>query len=345
MKAFMLKGLNNGEVVDVPKPEINDDEVLVKVDSCAICGTDIRTYRYGHAKVQYPRITGHEFSGTIAEVGKNVKGYKEGSRVMVVPGISCNECDFCQHGFQNLCENRVIIGFNFDGGFAEYVKIPAIAVKKGNIKVLPDKLSTKEACLVEPFAAVYNGQSLLDISIGTTVAIIGGGPIGIMHAIQARYRGASTIALFNRSEGRCKIARGFDIDYVVNSGENDMIEKSKEITKGKGFDVVIVSCVSGEAQAQALEMAKRGGKVSYFAGLPRGKSTVPIDTNLIHYKQLGVFGANGSGPNQYEAVIGFLGSGVVDLSKIITAELPLERILEGFENSKSGSGLKTIIHP
>lgn len=345
MKALMLKGYSDAEVVDVPIPEIGDEDVLIKVDSCAICGTDIRTYKFGHTRIKGPRITGHEFSGTIAKIGNSVKKYKEGDRVIVVPGISCMQCYYCQNGLENLCENRLIIGFDYDGGFAEYVRIPALAVKMGNIKKISDKLSFKEACLIEPFTAVYNGQNLLDIGIGSSVAIIGGGPIGLMHSIQARYRGASKIALFDLSEQRCELASKFDISYVINSKENDAIQKTMEITDGHGFDVVIVCCVSGAAQAQALMMARKNGRVSFFAGLPKGKSEVTIDSNLIHYKQLGVFGANGSGPNEFEATINFLDSGAVDLSKVISTELPLKDVLKGFEIVQSASALKVIVHP
>lgn len=345
MKALVLKGLSDAEVVDVPIPEINDTEVLVKVDSCSICGTDIRTYKFGHPRIHEPRIIGHEFSGTIAKIGSSVNDYKQGGRVIVVPGISCGQCYFCRHGLENLCDNRAIIGFDFDGGFAEYVKIPSMAIKMGNLKVIPDKLSLKEACLVEPFTAVYNGQNLLGITVGSSVAIVGGGPIGLMHAMQARFRGASEIALFDVSEQRCELASQFDLDYVINSKENDPIQKTMEITNRRGFDVVIVACGSAVAQAQALQMARKNGRVSFFAGLPHGRSDVTIDSNLIHYKQLGVFGANGSGANEYEETVSFLGVGLINLSRIISTELPLKSVLKGFEIVQSASALKVIVHP
>lgn len=345
MRALVFKGINDISLMDIPRPEITSEEILVKVDSCAICGTDIRTYRSGHTKIKGSRILGHEFSGTIEEVGSNIDDYSVGDKVIVVPGIPCGECYYCQNGMQNLCDDRMIIGFDFDGAFAEYVKIPAAAVKMGNVKLIPKGLSLRTACLIEPFTAIYNGQNLLNISIGSNVAIIGGGPIGLMHSIQARYRGASKIALFDISNDRCSMAKKFDIDFIINSGINDPVEATKGITHGRGFDVVIVSCGSGIAQAQALEMVRKNGRVSFFAGLPHNNSVMQLDTNLIHYKQIGVFGANGSGPNEYEATIDFLGHGKVDLSDIISTDLPLEDALKGFETVQTASALKVVIHP
>lgn len=346
MKALVFKGIKDLRIMEVPEPKITEDEILVKVDSCSICGTDVRTFKSGHTRIKDNRILGHEFSGVIAEVGRNVSGYNVGDRVMVVPGIPCGKCFYCQNGLQNLCDDRKIIGFDFDGAFAQYVRIPEAAIKFGNVKHIPENLSLKEACLIEPFTAVYNGQNLLDISIGTSVAIIGGGPIGIMHSIQARYRGASKIVIFDISEERCRIAERFNsVDYVINSSKTDPIEEAKKITHGKGFDVVIVSCSAGMAQQQALIMARKAGKVSFFAGLPHDNSVTQLDTNLIHYKQLGVFGANGSGPKDYDFTIDFLSSPLINISELISMELSLDESLEGFEIVQKANALKVVIHP
>lgn len=345
MKALVLRGLLEASVENVPVPEIGPGEVLIKVDACAICGTDLRTYKFGHSRIKGPRIIGHEFSGTVAQVGKRVTTYREGDKAVVVPGIPCRKCFFCQQGLENLCDDRVIIGFDFDGGFAEYVKVPAIAVDMGNIKLLPDSLRLREACLVEPFTAVNNGQALLDIPLGARIGIIGAGPIGIMHALLARFRGAQQIAMFDLAEDRCQKAGEFPIDAVIHAGKADPVSVALELMQGRGFDAVIVACVSGAAQAQALKMVRKAGKVSFFAGLPHDKSNVELDSNLIHYKQLGIFGANGSGPNQFDATIGFLGSKQIDLSRLITAEFPLDDAIKAFEVAQSAVGLKTIIYP
>lgn len=345
MKALVYYGPMNARVEEVPVPAINDDEVLVKVHSCSICGTDLRTYKSGHTRIKGRRIIGHEFSGTIAKVGANVTGYAEGEAVMVVPGIACGKCELCQHGLQNLCQNRVIIGFDFDGAFAEYVRIPAAAVAGGNIKRLPKGVSLTVASLVEPFAAVYNGQQQLNIQPGDRVGVIGAGPVGIMHMMQARARGAAMVGMIDLNGERLKeVAEQFHPEFVIDSSKQDPVEEVRKLT-GLGLDVVIVAAAAAPAQRQALELARLGGRVSFFAGLPHSKPDALLNTNLIHYKQLSVHGANGSGANQYDTVLRWIGSGAMDLESLVTHELPLDRVIEGIEMKMAGLGLKIVVHP
>ncbi|QUL98955.1 MAG: zinc-binding dehydrogenase [Candidatus Fermentithermobacillus carboniphilus] len=264
---------------------------------------------------------------------------------MVVPGISCGKCQFCREGYENLCVNRKIIGFDYDGAFAEYVRIPEEAVSFGNVKKVSSSLELTSACLVEPFTAVYNGQNLLNIGPGDVVGIIGAGPIGIMHLLQARARGAALTGLIEISSQRLAEAKRFNPDFLIDSSNEDPLPRVQEMTAGLGFDVVIVACAVAAAQRQALELARPGGRVSFFAGLPHDKPDALLNTNYIHYKQLAVFGANGSGPNQYGKVLRFLESGRVNLRPVVTAEIPLEEAIRGFEMVMKGEGLKVVVHP
>lgn len=346
MKALVYHGVGDLRVEDVPKPVAGEGEIIVKVHSCSICGTDVRTYKSGHSRLAgSTRIIGHEFSGTVEQVGPGVEGFVPGEKVTVVPGISCGKCVFCRQGLENLCVNRKIIGFDYDGAFAEYVRIPAEAVSFGNVLKISGSLDLTSACLVEPFTAVYNGQNLLSIGPGDCVAVIGAGPIGIMHMLQARARGAATVGLIEVSEARLQEAVKFTPDFLINSMVEDVQTRVKNLTDGLGFDVVIVACAVASAQRQALELARPGGRVSFFAGLPHDKPDSLLNANLIHYKQLAVFGANGSGPNQYKKTLRFLESGRVDLRPVVTTELPLEEALLGFQKVMQGEGLKVVVHP
>ena len=346
MKALVYHGVGDLRVEDVPRPVAGAGEIVIKVHSCSICGTDVRTYKSGHSRLSgSTRIIGHEFSGTVEEVGPGVQGYAPGDRVTVVPGISCGKCVFCRQGLENLCVNRKIIGFDYDGGFAQYVAIPAEAVSFGNVLKVSESLELTSACLVEPFTAVYNGQNLLSIGPGDCVAIIGAGPIGIMHMLQARARGAGTVGLIEVSEARLKEAERFAPDFLINSTVENVEAKTRELTDGLGFDAVIVACAVASAQRQALEIARPGGRVSFFAGLPHDKPDSLLNANLIHYKQLAVFGANGSGPNQYRKTLRFLESGRVNLTPVVTTELPLDQVLSGFDKVIRGEGLKVVVHP
>lgn len=345
MKALRFYGVKDVRLDEVPVPSIGADEVLVRVAACAICGTDLRTLRYGHTRIKEPRIIGHEFSGIIVEVGSGVKDFRVGERVMVVPGIACGSCYYCRHGWENLCQHRKIIGFDLDGGFAEYVRIPAEAVEQGNIKKLPEDFSLEAGCLIEPFTAVYNAQELVHIKLGDTVGVIGAGPVGIMHFLQAKARGAGLVGIIEVLDERLQKAKGFGPDFVVNSRNTDVMAYIKELTNGLGLDVVIVACSSAEAQRQALELVRPGGKVSFFAGLPHSMNANPINTNLIHYKQLYVLGANGSGANQYDATINFLARSTLPLASLITYEVSLEDALEGFGKAEKATELKIVIKP
>ncbi|MCG0238596.1 MAG: zinc-dependent dehydrogenase [Firmicutes bacterium] len=344
MQALVFYRPGEMRVEEVPVPEIGPDEILVRVHACSICGTDLRTFKAGHTRIKGRRVLGHEFSGVVARVGAAVEGFAEGDRVMVVPGISCGMCAYCRQGLENLCLHRTIIGFDYDGAFAEYVRIPAAAIRLGNVRKLPDPFDLTAAALVEPFTAVYNGQRLLNIRPGETVGIIGAGPIGVMHLLQARAQGAALVGFIEISEGRIQEARRFRPDFVINSRQEDPVERVRQLT-GLGLDVVIVAAGSAEAQRLALEIARPAGRVSFFAGLPHDRPEAVLNTNLLHYKQLAVFGANGSGPNQYDTTLRWLASGAIDLRPLITTELPLAEVHAGFDRVARGEGLKVVIRP
>ena len=193
MIAAIYKGIGNMVVEDVPTPSIQDGELLVKVKVCAICGGDLRTFHHGHAAIKPPIILGHEFAGEIVAVGAGVDRYAVGDRVIVAPGIGCGHCSYCLSGNQHLCYHRLTLGHQYHGGFAEFVRIPAIAVQAGNVNLIPDSVDYLSATLAEPLACVINGQEAMQIQLGDTVAVIGTGPIGIMHAELARPRGAGKV--------------------------------------------------------------------------------------------------------------------------------------------------------
>ena len=195
MKAALLYGINDLRFEDIHMPTLNDDEILVKNRKSFICGTDIRMLKNGNKNVTPGKgiIIGHEFSGVIAKVGKKVKGYLKGDRVFIAPNIGCGTCIYCISGNSHMCNDYQAFGIHIDGGFSEYVKIPAKAIQHGNVIKLSNSVSFSEAALVEPFSCVYNGFERAQISPGDTVLIQGAGPIGIMHAKLAKMAGAAKI--------------------------------------------------------------------------------------------------------------------------------------------------------
>jgi len=197
MKALRLYGKNDIRLADVPVPEIGKDELLLKVEAAAICGSDVRMWQNGLDWVdgEHPLTLGHEFAGTIAEAGVHVSCYEKGMRVAVAPNIGCGICDACVSGDQHLCDTYQAFGINIDGAFAEYVRIPASAISRGNLMVLPEGVTPAEAALNEPLSCAYNGFLKCMVSPGDYGMVVGAGPIGIFHALLLKMAGAGKVVM------------------------------------------------------------------------------------------------------------------------------------------------------
>ena len=343
MKAAMFYGKDDMRIQEIPIPQINDREVLLKVKSAAICGTDIRMFKNGANGVDadHPLVLGHEVSGVIAKVGDKVHAYKEGMRVAVAPNMGCGFCDFCVSGNTHLCNEYKALGINLDGGFAEYVRIPETAIQQGNITVLTDNVSFDEAAINEPLSCVYNGFMHYDVNPGDTVLIIGGGPIGIMHAKLAKMAGAARVMIYDLSLERLEACKKVDESFIIIS------EKLKEnvfgITHGYGLDVCVTACPAPQAQSEALELMATEGRVCFFGGLPKDREIVPINTNLIHYKQLKLTGSARASLSQYRKTLDFISSGILSVKELVSGRFSLDEIAEALELAANAKGIKSII--
>ncbi len=333
------------EIEEVALEPCRASEVLLKVEACAICGTDLRIFNYGHKSVKPPQTIGHEIGGTIVEVGPDVSGHKVGQRVTVVTVVGCGRCIFCRRALHNLCPDLKAIGYFYPGGFAEYIKMPSEAVRQGNLLAVPRELDAAEATLVEPLSCVVNGQEYLNIKPGETVVIIGAGPIGAMHGRLARIKGASRVILADVSEKRLELAEGFGFSRLINPQKANLVEEVMRITEDFGADVVIVACSSKQAQQDSLAIASRQGRISFFGGLPKDDPVIAFDSNILHYREISVFGAFASHASQYVQALSLIASGQVAASEFITHRFPLSRIVEGIETVQRAEGLKSVILP
>ncbi len=342
----MMKEIGRMVVEEVPKPRIGRGELLINVKACAICGSDVRTFWHGSAHVKPPRILGHEVVGTIAEVGTDVSDYHIGEAVTVAPAIGCGKCVYCRLGSTNMCANLETIGFEFDGGFAEFMAVPAKAVQQGHVNRIPSGLDFEEAALAEPLACCINGQSFLGMGLGQSVAIIGAGVIGLFHAELALLKGASRVFLIDIVPERLQhvAALGKEVT-VIDGSATDPVKEVLSQTGGLGVDVSIVACPVGEAQNQALQMTSRRGRVSLFGGLPQGKSVGYLDSNLIHYKELGVFGAHASTALQNRLALQLIAEGEISTRRYITHIYTLSQIMDGMNAVREGKALKVVIKP
>ncbi|GFN22577.1 zinc-dependent dehydrogenase [Thermanaeromonas sp. C210] len=346
MKKAVYRGIRDMEVVEGPVPQIGPYEVLLQVKYCSICGTDIRIYHYGHFKIPpgTERVLGHEVVGVIASVGSEVRGLAPGMRVAVAPNIGCGQCEVCLRGWNQLCPDYQAFGISLDGGFQEYMKITAPAVLRGNIVGIPDGVSFEEAVLVEPLSCVYNGVEAVDIRAADVVVIIGAGPIGLLHVQMAKLKGAAKVILSETVEERLQDGARFGADVLVNPSKEDLKSVIFKETGGKGADVVITACSVPAVQQRALELAGVFGRINLFGGLPRGQETVPLNTNLIHYKQLKVTATTGSNYHQFRRSMELIAAGRVEVKSLIEGIYRLESIKDAFERvAGKASNRKVVI--
>ena len=341
MKALRLYGVEHLELVDVPKPQITADEVLIKVRAASICGTDVRMWKNGAANAteEHPLTLGHEFAGDIAEVGSNVTDYQVGQKVAVAPNIGCGKCDHCVSGNTHLCNDMQAFGVTMDGGFAEYVRVPKNAILQGNISLLGPQISYQEAALVEPLSCVYNGQMLLGIRPGDDVLLIGLGPIGIMHIMVAKLLGAGKIFVNDLSEERLEQAQKMFPDVLPIKG--DVMTGLHEYGV-KGVDICIIAAPAPSAQAASLEYMNMNGRLLFFGGLPDSRKIVPINTNLIHYRQLKIQGCSKQSISEYRKCAKLVDDGRIPVSMIMSDSYRLEDYAAAFANAAAAKGLKHV---
>lgn len=347
MKAALLYGKEDLRVQDIPVPEIHENEVLLKVKTTFVCGTDVRMFRNGHKGVSEtsPLVLGHELSGIIAAVGKNVKGYQEGMAVAVAPNMGCGICEMCISGNTQFCTREFnALGITINGGFAEYVRIPEAAVRQGNMMEIPSGMSFEEAAIAEPLSCAYNGYTKAPTVPGDTVLIIGAGPIGIMHARLSKMAGAAKIFINDISEDRLELCRQADSAFITLDSKPPLQEQIKDVTNGRGVDVCITACPVPQVQALALELAAINGKVLFFGGLPADRANVALNTNIIHYKQLLVTGTTRSSLSQFRTTLKLVADGLIEVKDLITSRSTVEDIHTTFDNVSKGIGLKSTIY-
>jgi len=344
MKAAVLEQLEKIALKEVPVPEVDADSILMKVEAVGICGSDIRIYHHGNSRVQLPQILGHEAAGRVVAVGDNVTKFAVGDRICLGADVPCGECVFCEAGIGNNCQINYAMGYQFAGSFAEYVLLNKMVVNFGPIHKIADHVSYEEAALAEPLACVLNGLELSQVKLGDTVVVIGAGPIGMMLVEVAMKMGARVL-LVNRSRPRLEMAKRLGAAAYICSSEENAIDRVLEETGGLGADVVITCNPSPESQIDAIHMAKNRARVNFFGGLPKDKSLVTLDTNIIHYKELFVHGAHGSLPRHHQQAVDLINNGIIDMTKFMTHTFPLDNIEEAIRAAESHAGLRVIVKP
>ena len=346
MKAAVYQGKEQLIVQDVADPNLGDGEVLLQIHACSVCGTDLRTYRHGDKRIIPPRILGHEFCATVVESAATHADVTVGDRVVMYIVLVDGTDRYVEMGRENLTTSRTTMSYHHDGAFAPLMKVPRLAVQQSNLFKITSDIPNDQMSLAEPLGCCMNAHSRLGVGLKDTVAVIGAGPIGIMHASLARLQGAQKIIVLDVNAARLKMARGFDFDATVQvQADGSHCEQVRELTDGYGADVVIAAVSAATAQNDALEIAGKAARVNFFAGLPKSNPIVPLDVNQIHYKELVVSGSYSEKKSDFQAAYALLHSGRFPADKIITHHLPLGRVTEAFPLMESGAALKVCIEP
>jgi L-iditol 2-dehydrogenase len=338
MRAAQLRGARDLQVIDVPAPRVEaPDDVLVRIHACGICPSDLRTYTgSGKRKGQLPHslIPGHEWAGEVVEVGPQVERFGPGDRVVPSWRVTCGHCYYCGQGLFNYCTQAA--HERVRGGFCEYGVAPA-----SNLYHILDNVSYEEAAFTEPLACCINGISMCNVGLGDDALIIGGGPIGLLHVQLARLLGARVIVSEPLAERR-EMAKQLGAHEAVDPSSDDLTQCIQELTSGRGADAVIVAVGVPQAVQQALQLVGTCGTVNFFAGV-YPSAEIPLDSNVIHYKQLVVTGSHDFTPHHFRTALKLISHGMLQVTPLISHVIPLEKIVEAFELVADMQGLKVLI--
>ena len=343
------------ELRDIKTPKPSHREMLIKIKASLTCGTDLKAFRRGHPMIPMPGVFGHEFSGVVAEVGKGVKGFKEGDEIMAVHTAPCLKCIYCKKRLYNLCEK--IMDTKVLGAFAEYILLTEYIVKQ-NILYKPKNLSFEEAAFLEPLSCVVHSMKSVDIKRGDNVLVIGAGPIGLLHLLLLKEKEA-VVAISDKHKKKLKIAKELGADFVLRTDtayspspapppsrkeNNEGFFQMNKFTGGIGFDYVFECTGRPEVWQASVNYVRRGGTVILFGGCKSG-TKVTYDTGKLHYDEITLKGVFHFTPSDVKKAYKLLCKGRIGISRLISGSYPLNQLQKAFDKLARGVGIKYAIIP
>ncbi|HUV69855.1 MAG TPA: alcohol dehydrogenase catalytic domain-containing protein [Terracidiphilus sp.] len=350
MRAAVYRGINDMRVETVPVPTIGPGELLIRVATCGVCGTDLKKIHMGSHSA--PRIFGHEMAGTIVQVGEGVTSYAVGERVMTFHHVPCGECYYCRKGTPSQCllylKTGVTAGFApSGGGFAEYIRVMDFVVANRGVVRIPDDVPFEQAAFIEPLNTVLKGQKLLNLAADDTLLVIGQGPIGLMHAALARRAGARVLTSDLFPE-RHAIAARYGLKEPIDAGTENVVERVHAATEGRGADAVVLAVAGTALIKTAMDAARPGGKVMLFAQTQHGEAT--IDPAAVCVDEKTLLGSYSSSFPILDEVTGIVLGEYrkgFDLTPLISHRFQLEEAVEAIEiaSHPQPSSMKIMIEP
>ncbi|MDR3439334.1 alcohol dehydrogenase catalytic domain-containing protein [Telmatospirillum sp.] len=332
------------EVTQIPIPEITPSQCLVEVKACGICGTDHSLWHWNEAiarsypDMKFPMVFGHEFSGVIAEVGKDVKDWKVGDRVVVNPGLHCNSCPYCAEGGHEVCDHRPFIGTTVFGAFAKYC-----AIRSENLLKLDDNISFKVGAVMEPFCVALNAVDRVKPGFGDTAVVMGPGAIGLLMVIILKSAGVQNIIVTGTdADGdRMAAAKDFGARYVINSSKENAVARVMELTGGRGAEVIYDSTGFFGAVPQAVQMAAKRGRIG-VTGLPAKPSEIPMTT--IAMREISIIGNRAYGNSTWFKALSMLANGV-NIDAVASYSFPMRDFEKAMKLLDEKKGLRILLEP
>jgi len=338
MKTAVYYSLDDVRIEEMPKPEIGPEEILVKMKTCGICGSDLMDW---YLKNRTPLVLGHEPSGVIVEVGDKVEDFKLGERVFVHHHVACLTCHYCLRGDYTMCDKFRQTHIH-PGGFAEYFKVPAPNLQTDTLKI-PDDVSFEEATLIEPVACCLRALKKCKIQPGDTVVIIGAGSSGIIHTLLSRSFGASQIIVSDLVNYRLEAARKFGADLTINPQSETLVKKVEEVTNRTGADIVVVTAPNIKAFSEGIDVCRKGGTVCLFAPAPPNEH-IRISPHKLFFSEIKIIPSYSASHIETRTALKLISSGRIKAKELITHRFPLNRIEDAFKTAaKSKECLKVVV--
>ncbi len=328
MKAVKITKPGEIKIDEIAMPVLKENEALLKIKYCGICGADVASYTGNQPFTTYPRIPGHEFSAEIAEIGTNDRGLKVGDIVTANPYFNCGECYSCKRGIVNACTDNQTMGVQRDGSFCEYVAMPIERIIHGK------GLSAKELALIEPFSISCHALSRCEIKKGDNLLIMGAGPIGLFALIKAKSMGAR-VMIADLLDNRLNLAEQYGADRIVNTKNEDLLKAAEEFTNKNLFDVTVEACGQPETFLSCIDCAATGANVILIGN---GKRNTEFLHSILLKKELNVFGSRNAFTKDFDELIDLVSSGKADVLKMVSGVYPMKNATEAFQALANNDG-------
>ena len=344
MKAAFLTASRTLELRDIPDPVAPDDGLVLDVRACGICGSDLRRWKEGPLPGVAGMIPGHEAAGVVSAAGKAQSRYTAGDRLAIAPDVHCGRCYYCRRGLYNLCDAIRFIGVTpeLSGALAQKLVLTGEILANGIVHRMPEGMSFAEASLAEPSCSVLAAHERAGTGLGNTVVVMGAGPIGCLHIVVAKARGASVV-VSEPSPIRRQLAQRCGPDAIVDPTAEDLGACVRRRTSGVGADIVVCANPIAETQTQAVQIVRKRGRVILFGGLPKASPMVTLDSNRIHYGEIEVVGAFSYHPTVHERALELIHRKVIQADLLVTHTFHLTDIGKAFETAAAGEALKVVV--